>query len=33
MWSIFKREVYDGRQQFASKDALWYKIVEVGGAI
>ena len=32
-WSILKRDVYEGGQQFTSKDALWNKIVEVARTI
>ncbi|XP_076048296.1 uncharacterized protein LOC143029529 [Oratosquilla oratoria] len=33
LWSILKREVYEGGQQFTSKDALWNKIVAVASTI
>ena len=33
LWSILKREVYEGGQQFTSKDALWNKIVYVASRI
>ena len=32
-WSILKRGVYEGGEQFTSKDALWKKIVDVARAI
>ena len=33
LWSILKRGVYEGGEQFTSKDALWRKIVDVARAI
>lgn len=33
LWSILKRGVYEGGEQFTSKDALWSKIVAVARAI
>lgn len=33
LWSILKREVYKGGQQFTSKEALWNKIVDVASTV
>ena len=33
LWSIIKKGVYEGGEQFTSKDALWEKILDVAKAI
>ena len=33
LWSILKRNVYEGGRQFSSKDALWDKIVDAANII
>ena len=33
LWSILKRKVYKGGQQFSSKDVLWRKVEEAARAI